>query len=62
MKGRYIGENTRFIYDPMSHTEVNNLPGLLVLIDFQKAFDYVSMSFVYKVLHLLDLAKIYAVG
>lgn len=57
MKGRYIGENTRFIYDLMSHTEVNNLPGLLVLIDFEKAFDSVSWSFVYKVLHLFGFGK-----
>ena len=50
MKGRYIGENTRLIYDLMSHTELNNIPGLLVFIDFEKAFDSVSWSFVYKVL------------
>lgn len=36
LKGRYIGENTRFIYDIMSYTEFKNIPGLLVLIDFEK--------------------------
>ena len=50
IQGRYIGENTRFIYDLMSYTEVNNLPGLLVLIDFEKAFNSISWSFIYKVL------------
>lgn len=49
MKGRYIN-NTRFFLWLMSHTEVNNLPGLLVLINFEKAFDSVPWSFVYKVL------------
>ena len=28
LKGRYIGENTRFIYDLMSYTELNNIPAL----------------------------------
>lgn len=51
IKGRYIGENTRFIYDLMSYTESRNIPGLLVLIDFEKAFDSISWSFIYIVLN-----------
>ena len=31
IKGRYIGENTRFIYDLMHYIESKNIPGLLVL-------------------------------
>ena len=42
MKGRFIGENTRFIYDLMYYVESKNIPGLLVLIDFEKAFDSIS--------------------
>lgn len=42
IKGRYIGENTRFVYDLMSYTEIHEIPGLLVLIDFEKAFDSMS--------------------
>lgn len=34
----------------MSFTENENIPGLLVLIDFEKAFDSVSWSFIYKAL------------
>jgi hypothetical protein len=37
--GRFIGENTRLIYDIMHETEINDIPGLLMLIDFEKAFD-----------------------
>lgn len=33
MKGRYINKIHDFFYD-MSHTEVNNLPGLFVVINF----------------------------
>ena len=36
IKGRYIGENIRLIYDLMNYTEENNIPGLLLLIDFEK--------------------------
>ena len=36
IKGRYIGDNTRFVYDLMSFTESTNTQGLLVLIDFEK--------------------------
>jgi hypothetical protein len=50
IKGRYIGENTRFIYDLMSFTEKHNFPRLLMLIDFEKAFDSISWLFIYKVL------------
>lgn len=57
IQGRYIGENTRFIYDLMSYTEINNLPGLLMLIDFEKAFDSVSWSFLYKVLHFFGFGN-----
>ena len=50
IKGRYIGENTRFIYDLLSYTELKNIPGLLILIDFEKAFDSMSWSLIYQVL------------
>ena len=46
----YIGENTRFIYDLISYTELNNLPGLLVLIDFEKVFYSISWSFFFQAL------------
>ena len=36
---RYIGECTRLIFDIMKFTEDKQLPGMLVLIDFEKAFD-----------------------
>ena len=54
IKGRYIGENTRLVYDLMKHTEQKNIPGLLLLIDFKKAFDSLSWSFIQKALMFLN--------
>ena len=50
MKGRYIGENIRLLYDTLLITEKENIPGLLLMIDFEKAFDSVSWSFIEKAL------------
>ena len=54
IKGRYIGENTRLVYDLMKHTEQKNISGLLLLIDFEKAFDSLSWSFIQKALTFLN--------
>ena len=48
--GRYIGDSTRLVYDIMHYTEKNNIDGMLLLIDFEKAFDSLSWSFLYKTL------------
>ena len=37
--GRYIGENIRTIYDILFETKQQEIPGLLVSVDFQQAFD-----------------------
>jgi len=44
IKGRYIGENIRLISDIMEQTQVNNTPGILVSVDFKKAFDSLEWS------------------
>ena len=54
IKGRYIGENIRLIYDILHYTEENNIPGILLLIDFEKAFDSLSWSFIDKALNLFN--------
>ena len=48
IKGRYIGENTRNLYDLFHYTEKHHIPGLLLLIDFEKAFDSVAWTFISK--------------
>ena len=54
IEGRFIGENTRLVYDILHYTEEKNIPGLLLLIDFEKAFNSLSWSFINKVLNLFN--------
>ena len=57
VSGRYIGESTRLVYDIMSFTETANIPGLLMLIDYEKAFDSISWNFLFKTLKYLGFGK-----
>ena len=50
MSGRYIGDNLRLIYDTIAYLKEKNLPGLLLKIDFEKAFHSVDCKFLFKVL------------
>ena len=55
MNGRFIGENTRLVYDVMEYLRINNKSGLLFLIDFEKAFDSVEWPFIAKTLKHFNL-------
>jgi hypothetical protein len=50
MKNRFMGENTRLLYDLMHYLEDNDLDGLLLLVDFEKAFDSIEWEFLIKAL------------
>ena len=39
VSGRYIGEAARSILDIMDYAKTYDIPGLLLFIDFEKAFD-----------------------
>ena len=54
IKGRSIVENIRVIYDIMKLTEEKQIPGLILLIDFEKAFDSLSWNFLHKALEYLN--------
>lgn len=56
LKQRFIGENTRLIYDLLVYTENCDIPGLLVLVDFEKAFDSLSWRFLYKTLKFFEFS------
>ncbi|PIK36905.1 pol-like protein [Apostichopus japonicus] len=46
MKGKFIGENIRFVLDLIDYASNHNIPGLLFLIDFEKAFDKLEWNFI----------------
>ena len=48
LKGRYIGENLRLLYNVLVYTNFNKKPGLLLTVDFEKAFDRVAWSIINK--------------
>ena len=57
IRNRYIGENIRLIYDAIAYLEKYNLPGLLLNIDFEKAFDSINLDFMFKVLKAFGFQK-----
>ena len=54
VKGRYIGENIRLISDIMEQTKKLNCPGILLSLDFQKAFDTLEWSCIHNVLKIYN--------
>ena len=50
IKGRYIGENIRKIFDLLNYTEENDIEAIIALIDFEKAFDSIEWTFLFKTL------------
>ena len=57
MKWRYIGECTRLTLDIIERTEEEQIPGLLVLVDFEKAFDSLEWDFMFKCLNFLGFGE-----
>ena len=57
MKGRYIGENIRLLYDTLLYAKQHQIPGLLLMVDFEKAFDSVGWSFIEKSLCKFKFGK-----
>ena len=51
VKGRFIGEGIRFIDDLIEYSDKYNKPGLILLLDFEKAFDTVEWKFLLKALN-----------
>ena len=45
IKGRFIGCNIRLVEDIMQYVELNKLPGIILTIDFEKAFDSICHTF-----------------
>ena len=54
LPGRYIGEVTRNVYDTLHYAKNNNASGVILLCDFQKAFDSLSHKFILKTLEFFN--------
>ena len=50
LKGRFIGENIRLIDGVIKFAATKNIPGLLLFLDFENAFDTVEWAFIHKTL------------
>lgn len=50
VKDRFIGEAARSVIDVMEYTKQQNIPGVLLFIDFEKAFDSIDWTFMLKCL------------
>ena len=48
VEGRYIGDAIRSIQDVMEYAKIKNLSGILLFIDFEKAFDTIEWKFLWK--------------
>ena len=50
IKGRYIGENIRLLFEILDYIDENELPALLFFSDFEKAFDSLDHDFMLRCL------------
>ena len=57
IKNRFIGENIRVIDDVLRLTEIQNIPGLILLVDFEKAFDTIEWPYIKKVLDAFNFGE-----
>ena len=58
VKDRYIGENIRVLQDVLQYTVDQNIPGVLLVLDFEKAFDSVEWNFMLSVLKKFNFSNI----
>ena len=54
VKGRYIGENIRLIYDLIHYTDKTNQKGIAIFLDFKKAFDSIEWNCLLEILQLFN--------
>ena len=52
--GRYIGENTRLLFDTIALANEKNIPGMIVTADFEAAFESVSWEYLKEVMSQMN--------
>ena len=48
VKGRYIGQNIRMVQDVISYLKSNKQTGILLLLDFEKAFASIEWEHIWQ--------------
>jgi hypothetical protein len=59
IKNRATFTNIRSTIDIINYAKEKNLPGIIAFIDFEKAFDTIKLSFLYKCLEKANIGKYY---
>ena len=54
IKGRYMGTNIRLVSDVIDYYDMIEKSGLLLMLDFKKAFDSLEWNFLFKTLKLFN--------
>ena len=57
VQDRFIGENTVLTLDILQETLLNGDTGLMILVDFEKAFDAISWEYISKILKIFKFSK-----
>ena len=57
IKGRFIGQNTRLVSDIIENNKYKN--GILLFLDFKKAFDSVEWDFMFESLKLFNFGPMF---
>ena len=57
LKNRFIGENIRLVDSVINYANIKQIPGLLLFIDFEKAFDSLEWSFIEKTLNYYNFGS-----
>lgn len=57
LKNRFIGENIRLILDIIDYSKQFEIPGFMLLVDFEKAFDKIEWGFIYRTLSYFNFGR-----
>ena len=57
LEGRSIADCTRLMFDLINSCQVNNIDGLILLVDFEKAFDSLSWNFIQEALQKFNFGN-----
>lgn len=57
VEGRYIGDAVRTVADVLYYTKDKHVPGILMCIDFEKAYDSVDHNFLHKIIKVFNFGE-----